>query len=112
LPTGRSSGSGGQPHAQKRASGLCFSRTDFQDAGSARGRGTGTWRSGSESNLVWTAGGRKSLPSSVVNGIRRTGEDIEEAYKFSIENHEKLSHSDATSVGTVSKGNREKELTR
>jgi len=65
-----------------------------------------------ESNLIWTEVGRKSLPSSVVRGIRRTGEDIEESYKLFIGNHEKLSQSNATSVGTVSRGNREKELTR
>jgi hypothetical protein len=71
-----------------------------------------TWRSGRESNLVWTAGGRKSLPSSEVRGIRRTGEDIEESYKFLIKNHEKLSYSDVYLEGTVSRGEREKELTR
>jgi hypothetical protein len=65
-----------------------------------------------ESNLVWTAGGRKSLPSSEVRGIRRTGEDIEESYKFFIENHEKLSHRYFSSAGTILRGNREKELTR
>jgi hypothetical protein len=52
------------------------------------------------------------LPSSEVRGIRRTGEDIEESYKFFIENHEKLSLSDVSSAGTVSRGKKEKELTR
>ena len=64
------------------------------------------------SNLIWTDEGRKSLPSSEVRGIKRTGEDIKGSYKFLFGNHEKLSHSDATSVGTVSRGSREKELTR
>jgi hypothetical protein len=65
-----------------------------------------------ESNLVWTEEGRKSLPSSEVRGIRRTGEDMKESYKFFIKNHEKLSHSDVSSAGTLLRANREKELTR
>jgi len=67
---------------------------------------------GRESNLVWTEEGRKSLPSSEVMGIRRTGEDIKESYNLFFENHEKLSHSDIYSAGTVSRGKKEKELTR
>jgi hypothetical protein len=62
--------------------------------------------------LVWTEEGRKSLPSSEVRGIRRAGEDIEESYKFFIGNHEKLSYSDVSSAGTVSRNSKEKELTR
>ncbi|NBR96383.1 MAG: hypothetical protein EBT48_02060 [Verrucomicrobia bacterium] len=62
--------------------------------------------------MVWTAEGRKSLPSSEVSGIRRTGEDMKESYKFLIKNHEKLSHSDVYLAGTASRGKREKELTR
>jgi hypothetical protein len=61
-----------------------------------------------ESNLVWTEEGRKSLPSSEVRGIRRTGEDIKESYKFFIGNHEKLSYSDVSSAGTVLSVNKEK----
>jgi len=67
-----------------------------------------TWRSGRESNLVWTAEGRKSLPSSEVRGIRRTGEGIKESYNFFCENHEKLSHLDVSSAGTFSKGKKKK----
>jgi hypothetical protein len=63
---------------------------------------------GRESNLVWTEEGRKSLPSSEVRGIRRTGEDIKESYKFYIGNHEKLSHSNGSSAGAVFRGNKEK----
>ena len=77
-----------------------------------RGRETGTWRREREFSLFWTAGGRKSLPSSEVMGIRRTGEDIKESYNFFFENHEKLSHSDVSSAGTGSRSNKEKELTR
>jgi hypothetical protein len=45
-------------------------------------------------------------------GIRRTGEDIKESYNFYFENHEKLSLPDVSSAGTVSRGKKEKELTR
>lgn len=72
----------------------------------------GTWRIGRELSLFWTTRGRKSLPSSEVMGIRRTGEDIKESYNFFFENHEKLSQSVVYSAVTVLKGNREKELTR
>jgi tmRNA-binding protein len=77
-----------------------------------RGRETGTWRQVRELSLFWTAGGRKSLPSSEVKGIRRTGEDIKESYNFFFENHAKLSHPDVSLVGTVSRSKKEKELTR
>ena len=49
--------------------------------------------------MVWTEEGRKSLPSSEVMGIRRTGEDIKESYNFYFENHEKLSLPDVSSAG-------------
>jgi hypothetical protein len=45
-------------------------------------------------------------------GIRITGEDIKESYDFFFENHEKLSHSDVSSAGNISRGKKEKELTR